>query len=130
EGAINALKLGGTIKLTQGRIPLGSSGGAIDEVDAEFLFADNAAQIVQFKGQHPFGDLTIGGSVQFANPRDPGLQLTLHSSKATLPVFRGAPSNVSVDTTLDLKLTGPLSTALASGDAKVSSLAVDTVPDF
>jgi hypothetical protein len=130
EGAINALKLGGTLKLEHGRIPLGSTGDVIDEANGEFSFVDDALHIAKFAGRHPFGNVEAAGSVRLANPRDPELQLKIQSPKATMPVFRGTVPEIDVDTVLDLELTGPLSATRVSGSAKLLSLEVGTVPDF
>ena len=130
EGPISKLKLDGQLTLTKGTVPLGWNGNLLSEVDAQFSFAQSNVQIGKFTAHHAFGDLAIGGAVELSDLRAPVLQLTVRSPFATLPLFRGADPAVSVDTRLDLEVSGPLSAAVVKGRADIVSLALTATPDL
>ena len=118
EGPLGALKTGGALTLSKARLPLGWSGGALTGVEGAASFDGQILRLEKFAGQHPTGDFSATGEVDFTNLRDPSVQLAVTSVKTGLRLFSGG---MEIGTALALSLTGPLSSATVSGEAKVSA---------
>lgn len=121
DGPAKSLKLGGHVGLTGGRIPLGWSGETVEQVNAQFGFRDDTVLIEKLNGVHRYGDVAVGGEVQFSKVFDPFLQVTLKSGHADFPLLAGA---VNLDSTVDVAITGPSSAAMVKGKAEPKNLAL------
>jgi hypothetical protein len=137
DGSIKALKLGGQLALSDGRIPLGWSGELLTNSTAKIRFDENAIWIDSLASRHAFGEVNLAGSIRLDKLLDPKLELVLKSPKATLPLFGTTTSpeteskqGVSLTAALDLKIAGPSSAATVQGTAMPLSLQVGSVPDI
>ena len=104
-GPIGALNTGGRLSLTDGKLPLGSSGEALTSVAGEAAFDGQTVSVTRLVGRHPSGDFRAVGKVDLKNVRDPGLQGLIESDKAEVTMFQSAKMTVS----LKLQLDGPWS---------------------
>jgi hypothetical protein len=135
DGTIKALKLGGGLTLSVGRIPLGWSGESLTDCTGQIAFKDNTVVLEKFNGRHTFGDVELGGTFAFTDVFDPTLALTLKSPRATVPLFGAAQLGqpdapaVSAAIILDLQVNGPLSGAFVKGQGQIVDCSLDTVPD-
>ena len=124
EGPLGALKTSGQLTLAKGRLPLGWSGAALSGVEGAVALAGQTLRVEKFAGQHPTGDFSASGEIDFTNLRDPSLQLAVTSAKSRLRLFATADGgDLATETALALQLTGPLSAASVGGTAKVSTAA-------
>lgn len=119
EGPLGALKTGGQLTLAKGRLPLGWSGGALSGVEGAVSLAGQTLRVEKFAGQHPTGDFSASGEIDFTNFRDPSLRLAVTSAKSRVSFFPAASGGLAADAALALQLTGPLSGALVRGEAKI-----------
>jgi hypothetical protein len=126
DGALKSLKLGGQLTLAQGRLPLNWNGDLLEQAAGQFAFRDNALVIEKLSAQHRFGDVQLGGTVQFVSLPDPTLALTLRSEKATVSLW----NSVTATAQLALEITGPLSAAVVRGTARPASLKLGAVSDL
>ncbi len=94
DGPLGALKLGGTMQLSRGVIPLDWKGGAVREVNAQFTLDGNGVRIEQATGKYVNGDFGIGGRLDLAKPRTPAVEAvgsgTYQSQPFTFTVKGGA----------------------------------------
>lgn len=128
DGPIKALKLGGNLKLVQGRIPLNWNADLIDQATAQFSFRDNAVVLDQFVGKHRLGDLQLGGEIQLTDLANPTLQLTLRTKESTVPLFGTASTKATV--ALDLAIAGPFGSPTVKGTASPTSLTLGPAGDL
>ena len=144
EGPLGALKTGGALTLSKARLPLGWSGDALTGVEGAASFDGQIMRIEKLAGQHPTGDFSATGEMDFTNLRDPALKLAVTSAKSELRLFstpgrsvderrlaltslrmknvrfpaEDGSGGVALDTALALLLTGPLSGGTVTGEAK------------
>jgi hypothetical protein len=125
EGQLGALKTSGQLTLTKGRLPLGWSGTTLTNVEASGTFSGQSLRLERATGLHPSGDFSATGEIDFTNFRDPALKLGVNSAKSRVPLFamNGA-GGLNAETSLALQLSGPLSAARVTGEAKVASVAI------
>ena len=71
DGPLTAFKLGGSMQLAHGILPLDWSGGTVREVGAQFTLEGNAIRVEQATGRYLNGDFGIGGRLDLAKPRAP-----------------------------------------------------------
>ena len=71
DGPLGALKLGGTVRLAHGILPLDWKGNAVREVSAEIALERNEISVEQATGRYVNGDFGIGGRLNLAQPRVP-----------------------------------------------------------
>lgn len=126
EGPLGALKTGGQLTLTKARLPLGWSGAALSEVEGAVALAGQTLRVEKFTGQHPTGDFSTSGEIDFTNLRDPALQLAVTSANSRVRLFATGENEggAVANTQLALRLTGPLSGGSVSGQAQVTTAAV------
>ncbi len=150
EGPLGALKTGGALTLSKARLPLGWSGGALTGIEGAATFDGQTMRLEQFAGQHPTGDFSAVGEIDFTNLRDPALKLAVTSAKSRLRLFSAqdgasgaAPleplsftfknvrlfagegsGGVLAEVALALLLNGPLSGGTVSGEARVAAVPV------
>ena len=74
DGSLGALKLGGTMHLAHGILPLDWDGSAVREVGAQIVLDGTAIRIEQGAGRYVNGDFGIGGELDLAKPRTPSLE--------------------------------------------------------
>ncbi len=74
DGPLTALKLGGSMRLAHGILPLDWNGGAVREVGAQITLEGNAIRIEQGAGRYVNGDFGIGGRLDLAQPRAPSIE--------------------------------------------------------
>ena len=120
EGALGALKTGGKLTLAKARLPLGSSGEALSEVEGEVTFDAQTMTVARLVGKHPTGDFRAVGSVDLKNVRDPGLLFAVESDRSEVPLFQSEPAMTfpaKVTASLKLQVEGPLSAATVRGNA-------------
>jgi hypothetical protein len=74
DGTIKALKLGGSLTLSGGRIPLGWSGELLTDCTGQIAFKDNTVVLEKFNGRHTIGDVELGGTLALTDVfrSDPG----------------------------------------------------------
>jgi hypothetical protein len=127
EGTIGALKTSGLVKLQKARIPLGG-GDEITDVEAEAALDGHTLRLTKSAGRYPAGDFAAAGLVDFANLRDPNLQLTLTSQASSISLFANIPKEPSIflpvtaTAAFQLKMNGPASAGKLEGEAQVSLL--------
>ncbi|MEQ1859789.1 MAG: hypothetical protein ABMA13_07635 [Chthoniobacteraceae bacterium] len=124
DGPATALKLGGQLALTKGRVPLDWHGEVIEQASAQLAFRDDAMEIEQFSGRHRFGAVQLGGTVRLADVLDPALALTLRSGNAVVPLS----GDTKADAKLTLEISGPLSSAIIRGEALLTPWVHDVAP--
>ena len=126
EGPLGALKTGGQLTLTKARLPLGWSGAALTGVEGAVSLAGQTLRVQKFTGQHPTGDFSASGSIDFKNLRDPALQLAVTSAHSRVRLFATGENEggAVAGTQLALRLTGPLSGGSVSGEAQVTTAGV------
>jgi hypothetical protein len=73
DGPLAALKLGGSLQLTHGMLPLDWQGTVVREVNAQITLGGNAIRVEQATGRYVNGDFGIGGQLDLAKPRAPAL---------------------------------------------------------
>lgn len=145
EGIVGALNTGGHLTLRNTRLPLGWNGETLTNVSGELSLEGQTLKIDQFTGQHPSGNYSITGQINFTNLRDTSLKLKVTSDAATLPAFRGlalpfgAPADkavvygtadrVDVSSRLDLQVEGPASAPAVTGSAQVLKVNIGGSPD-
>jgi hypothetical protein len=71
DGALGALKLGGSLRLLRGKIPLNWHGAIVRDVDAAFTLEGTGIRLEKAAGKHPGGDFTGSGRLDLSQPRDP-----------------------------------------------------------
>ena len=74
DGALGALKLGGSARLMRGVIPLNWQGDIVRDVDATFVLDGSAIRLDKATGKHASGEFTIAGLLDLAKPREPVLE--------------------------------------------------------
>ncbi len=121
EGPLGALKTGGALTLSKARLPLGWSGGALTGVEGAASFDGQILRLEKFAGQHPTGDFSATGEMDFTNLRDPSLKLAMSSKSTGLrPFFEpGQKRKLDLRAALNLQITGPASAATVAGDALI-----------
>ena len=119
EGPLGALKTAGQLTLAKARLPLGWSDAALTGVEGAVAFAGQTLRVEKLTGQHPTGDFSASGEIDFKNLRDPSLQLAVTSARSRLCFFPAASGGLAAGAALALQLTGPFSGALVRGEAKV-----------
>lgn len=125
EGPLGALRTSGRLTLTKARLPLGWSGTALTGVEGAATFTGQTLRVEKFTGQHPTGDFQAGGEIDFANLRDPALQLALTSAQSPVPLFANDENDgLNVGTALTLRVAGPLSAATIAGEAQISAAVI------
>jgi hypothetical protein len=122
DGPLTALKLGGTLTLKDGHLPLGWSGDAVENVSAKLTFLEGTASIEQFSAAHTFGAVEITGTLDFAKLLDPALQIRVRSPQFTTPLFGPRTSPIKALAALDLTVTGQFSAAQVTGQAQLTDL--------
>ena len=124
EGPVGALKTGGKFTLRKSRLPLGWSGAALTGVEAEASFDGQTLRVEKFTGQHPTGDFTAKGEVDFTNLRNPALKLDVTSVKSRLRLFSNPDGTGGLNSELALNLQwhGPVSAGKIGGEAKLLAL--------
>ena len=127
EGTIGALKTAGQIKLHKARIPVGG-GDALTDVEADAILEGHILQITKSAGRYPAGDFEASGKVDFANLRDPSLDLALASQTSVIGLFANAPKEprvflpIATSAAFQLKMTGLMSGGKVEGEAQISLL--------
>lgn len=129
EGALGSLKTSGKLTLSKGQIPIGWSGYLLTVLEAETSLDAQTLQIAKFDGQHPTGDFAATGQVDFTNLRDPNLKLEVTTQKSTVKFFPESPSAITASAIAKLQISGPMSAATVSGDAQISSLGMNSIPE-
>ncbi|MDR3401204.1 MAG: translocation/assembly module TamB domain-containing protein [Chthoniobacter sp.] len=122
EGPLGALKTSGKFTLSKAQIPLGWSGDLLTVMEAAGALDGQTLQVAKFTGRHPTGDFSATGQVDFANIRDPNLNLEVTSTKSSFNVFGSGSPNVSIDVSGKLQITGATSRPTVSGDMQIASL--------
>ncbi len=122
DGPLTALILGGTLSLEKGRLPLGWSGDTLAEASVKVTFHEDTAKIEEFTAAHEFGAVQIVGTVGFAKPLDPTLQLRVQSPQFTTPLFGPRSSPIKAVAALDLTIAGPFSGAQVMGQAQLHEI--------
>jgi autotransporter translocation and assembly factor TamB len=79
--------------------------------EAQLLFAEDKVTLKTFRGEVAGGRLDLGGQIDLKKPAEPVFDLRMKADKVL--VRRDDAITVRIDT--DLRLAGPLNTALASG---------------
>lgn len=79
--------------------------------EAQLVFAEDKVTVKTFRGEVAGGRLELGGQVDLKKPAEPVFDLRMKADKVL--VLRNDALTMRVDT--DLRLAGPLNTALASG---------------
>ena len=123
EGPLGALKTSGALTLSKARLPLGWSGDALIGVEGAATFDGQTMRVEKFAGQHPTGDFSTSGEIDFTNLRDPALKLAVNSDKSRVSLF----GSLSASVALHLQITGPGSGAAVTGEAIL--LDAPTLPD-
>lgn len=125
EGPLAALKTAGQLTLAKARLPLGWSDAALTGVEGAVSFAGQTMQIEKLTGQHPTGDFSASGEIDFKNMRDPSLQLAVTSARSRVRLFPTGENEggATADARLALRLAGPLSGGSVSGEAQVTTAA-------
>ena len=118
EGPLGALKTGGALTLTKARLPLGWSGGALTGVEGAASFDGQTMRLEKLTGQHPTGDFSASGEIDFTNLRNPSLKLAVTSKASELRLFS---EGIDLSARLNFQITGPLLTATVAGEAQVTS---------
>ena len=118
EGPLGALKTGGALTLTKARLPLGWTGGALTGVEGAASFDGQILRVEKFTGQHPTGDFSATGEVDFTNLRDPALKLAVNSKSSELHLFSGW---LELSAKLTLEISGALSAATVTGEARITN---------
>jgi hypothetical protein len=138
SGAINALKTGGKLTVSKGRLPLGWSGDALTDVEAVTTFQGAEIMVESFTARQCFGDVQLGGTISLQNAREPQLHLRLTSAGSSLPLFtvpaptRDAaeptqrPKPILLGTALDLKIEGTTRAAILEGEARIQTMDIET----
>lgn len=129
EGPLSALKTGGKLVLTKGRIPLGPAGLALTGVEAEATCDGATMTFSKLNGMHPSGDFRASGTVDLTNPRDPALKFTAQSARSRMALFKSTDSPAELDPAalalaLDLQIDGPASRATIHGSARPLELSI------
>ena len=121
EGPLGALKTGGALTLSKARLPLGWSGGALTGVEGAATFDGQVMRLEKFTGQHPTGDFSAAGEIDFTNLRDPALKLAVGSKATGLRPFSepGQKRRLDLRAGLNLRISGPVSGATVAGDAQI-----------
>ncbi len=122
EGPMGVLKTSGKFTLSKAQIPIGWSGQLLTGVEGQVAFDGQTLHLSKFTGHHPNDDFSASGDVDFTNLRDPNLSLDVAIGKASVPVFSRNTGPCIANATANLKIAGPTSAAVVSGDAQVSSL--------
>ena len=129
EGPLGALKTSGKLTLSKAQIPIGWSGYLLTVVEGAASLDAQTLQISSFTGKHPTGDFSASGQVDFTNLRDPNLKLDVSTAKSLVKFFPEGVTATALTAAAKLQINGPMSAATVSGDAQVSSLSMDAVPD-
>ena len=75
KSCINALKTGGKLTVSKGRLPLGWSGDALTDVEAVTTFEGARITVESFNARQCFGDVQLSGTIGLQNAREPELHL-------------------------------------------------------
>ena len=75
EGALAALKLGGTLQLSRGSLPLDWKGSAVRDVGARFSLEGSSVRLEQATGRFVNGDFGLAGTLDLSKPRTPGIDV-------------------------------------------------------
>ena len=121
EGPLGALKTAGAFTLSKARLPLGWSGGALTGVEGAATFDGQIMRLEKLTGQHPTGDFSATGEIDFTNLRDPALKFAVSSKATGLRPFSvpGQKWKLDLRARLDLQISGPVSAATVAGDAQI-----------
>ena len=144
SGPVTALHSTGTLKLTDGRIPLGRSGDSLAAVSSNATLKGAELSIQDTRAEHRFGKLEVNGSVSFKKVADPHVNLHITSAKARLPLFGDAAhshlperaltasrqEDATLTSALDLKLEGPVSDLRLRGDARLQEVDLGAAPNI
>ena len=84
---------------------------AIGAFDAGLVFANDTLTFQRFRGEVGGGTFSLAGTVKLADPKDPVFDLRLQTDE----VLVKRDDSITVRADADLKLTGPLRAATASG---------------
>ncbi len=144
SGPVKTLNSAGTLKLTNGRIPLGWSGDSLTSVNCTATLEAAELHIQDARAEHRFGSLQMDGSVSFKKIQDADLALHLTSAKARLPLFGDQTDSqrsvkaisslrqaeAALTCGLDLKLEGAVSALRLQGDAQLQEVDLGAAPDI
>jgi hypothetical protein len=144
SGPVPALNSAGTLRLANGRIPLGWSGESLTSVDCSAALKAADLYIESSRAEHRLGDLQIDGVVSFKKIQDPHFELHLKSAKAHLPLFGNQTSlrgleesrfpsihtSSSLISSLDLKLEGSMSAPQLQGVGELQELDLGSAPNI
>ena len=125
EGPLGALKTAGRLTLAKARLPLGWNDAALTGVEGAVAFAEQTLRVEKLTGQHPTGDFSASGEIDFKNLRDPSLQLAVSSAQSRVRLFPTGENagGAIAGAKLALRLAGPLSGGSVSGEAQVTTAA-------
>jgi hypothetical protein len=134
EGALGSIVSHGQLSLSSARIPIGWTGVTLSDVAAETTVDGQKLTVTKLSGRHPTGDLQVTGEVDFTNLRDPLLKLAASSARSSVALFPAAgnhPAALHATTSLTLKIDGPGSAPLVTGEARLIGLeAAPSPPDL
>ena len=71
DGALGSLKLGGSVQLVRGLVPLNWEGSNVRDVEAAFTLDGSSIQLEKAAGKHAGGDFALAGKLDLAKPRIP-----------------------------------------------------------
>ena len=95
DGALKSIKLGGTLALTNGKIPLDWKGRIVTETTANFTFDGKTVTLEKAEGRHAEGTFTLAGSLLLENLREPVVNVTGTGTKKEQPFTLNATGPVS-----------------------------------
>jgi hypothetical protein len=74
DGALGALKLGGSLELAGGRVPLNWEGTTVNDVRGTFTLDGSSIRLADAAGKHGGGDFTLAGTLDLTKPRTPVIE--------------------------------------------------------
>lgn len=74
DGALGSLKLGGSLQLAGGRVPLNWQGTSVHDVQGTFALDGPSIRLADAAGKHAGGDFTLAGKLDLSKPRTPVIE--------------------------------------------------------